>query len=340
MSAQIVELRPPMAGSSWAQRPTLADPKLAAVIRNQRLLQQRTLQNTIRATGVGLHTGEKVYITLKPAAPGAGITFVRTDMALPVAIPAKAAFVGDTTMATSLRSEDGVEIATIEHLMSALAGLGVDNAEIEVSAPELPIMDGSAAPFVFLLQSAGIEEQRAPKQFVRILRPVRVEEADVVAELLPYDGFKVSYTLIYDHPVFDDHTRTATIEFSSTSFIKEVSRARTFGFLADYEKLKAMNLVRGGSLNNAVVVDESRILNDDGLRLQDEFVKHKILDAIGDLYLAGGPLIGEFRGFKSGHGANNRLLRKLLADPDNYELVSFEEDGAPIEFTEPLEASA
>ncbi len=284
-------------------------------------LQQRTLNNTIRATGVGLHTGEKVYVTLKPAPVDSGIVFVRTDLPAPVVFPAHALHVGSTTMATSLEA-DGYELSTVEHLMSAFAGLGVDNAIVEVSAPELPIMDGSAAPFVFLLQSAGIREQDAPKKFIRITRPVRWQQGDVFAELAPFDGFQLNYTLKYDHPVFDQHEHSVCVDFSTTAYVKEVSRARTFGFLADYEKLKSMNLAKGGSLDNAVVVDEFKILNEDGLRLRDEFVKHKILDAIGDLYLLGHGLIGRFTGHKSGHGPNNALLRKLLDEEDAYEIVS------------------
>lgn len=287
------------------------------------LLQQRTLNNSIRATGVGLHTGEKVFVTLKPAAPDTGILFVRTDLDPVVVLPARAANVGSTTLATSLRDHEH-ELSTIEHLMSAFAGLGVDNAIVEVSAGELPIMDGSAAPFVFLLQSAGIVEQDAAKKFIRILEPVRFEDGDVVAELTPYNGFQLEYTLKYDHPVFHKHEHTVALDFSSTAYVKEVSRARTFGFLADYEKLREMNLAKGGSLDNAVVVDDFRILNEEGLRLEDEFVKHKILDAIGDLYLLGYSVLGRFYGHKSGHGANNALVRTLLDTPSAYEIVSFD----------------
>lgn len=295
-------------------------------------LLQRTLKNVIRATGVGLHTGEKVYLTLRPAPVDTGIVFVRTDLAEPVSIPARAEYVGDTTMATTL-TDGRVSISTVEHLMAAFAGLGVDNAFVDVSAPELPIMDGSAAPFVFLLQSAGIEEQDAPKKFIRIKKPVSVTQDDITVRLTPYDGFRVEYTLLYDHPVFHKHKKTACVEFSTMAFVKEVSRARTFGFLAEYEKLRSMNLARGGSLDNAVVVDDYRILNDDGLRLEDEFVKHKILDAIGDLYLLGHSLIGAFAGFKSGHGPNNALLRNVLADRDAWEIVTFDdEERAPIAF--------
>ena len=299
-------------------------------------LNQRTLKNVIRATGVGLHTGEKVYLTLRPAPVDTGIVFIRTDLDELVSLRAHAENVGDTTMATSLTNGE-VEISTIEHLMSAFSGLGIDNAYVDVSAPELPIMDGSAAPFVFLLQSAGAEEQPAPKKFVRIKKTVRYAQGDVTVELRPYDGFRIEYTLLYDHPVFRKHKKSACVEFSTMSFVKEVSRARTFGFLADYEKLRSMNLARGGSLDNAVVVDDYRILNDEGLRLEDEFVKNKILDAIGDLYLLGHSMIGAFSGHKSGHGSNNALLRKLLADKDAFEIVTFENaEDAPIVFSTPV----
>ena len=303
-------------------------------------LQQRTLNNSIRATGVGLHTGEKVYVTLRPAPVDTGIVFIRSDLPAAVELKAHALNVGSTTMATSLTDGEH-EISTVEHLMSAFAGLGIDNAYVEVSAPELPIMDGSAAPFVFLLQSAGIAEQGAPKKFVRILEPVRIEQGDVLAELAPFDGFQLNYTLKYDHPVFKKHEHSVCLDFSSTAYVKEVSRARTFGFLADYEKLRSMNLAKGGSLDNAVVVDDYRILNEEGLRLEDEFVKHKILDAIGDLYLLGHSLIGRFTGHKSGHGPNNQLLRKLLETPQAYDIVTFDDiAAAPIAYSKPLLASA
>jgi len=299
-------------------------------------LNQKTLRNSIRATGVGLHTGAKVYLTLRPAPVDTGIVFVRTDLEVPVSLRAHVDNVGDTTMATSL-TDGTVEISTVEHLMAALAGLGIDNAYVDVSAPELPIMDGSAAPFVFLLQSAGIDEQPALKKFLRIKKAVSYSQGDIVAELKPYDGFKVSYTLRYDHPVFHKHEKSASLEITSMSFVKEVSRARTFGFLADYEKLRSMNLARGGSLDNAVVVDDYRILNDEGLRQEDEFVKHKILDAIGDMYLLGYAMIGEFTGYKSGHGPNNALLRKVLADSESFEIVTFmDQADAPFVFPQPV----
>lgn len=299
-------------------------------------IYQQTLNNSIRATGVGLHSGQKVFLTLRPSGPDTGITFVRTDLAQPVSIVASASNVGTTTMATCLE-QDGVQIRTIEHLMSAFAGLGVDNAVVEVSSDELPIMDGSAAPFVFLLQSAGIAAQSALKRFIRILQPIVYRHPNDAGasnkdsawvSLSPHEGFRLDYQLHYDHPVFARHSTRSTVDFSTMTYIREVSRARTFGFLADYEKLRELNLARGGSLENAVVVDDYQILNDEGLRLEDEFPKHKILDAIGDLYLLGYPIIGEFSGHMSGHGHNNELLRTLLAQPEAYELVSFADDTA------------
>ena len=285
---------------------------------------QQTLKNSIRASGVALHTGSKVNMTLHPAEIDAGVVFKRTDLPGCVAFKACAGSVGDTQMATSL-SAQGHHLSTIEHMMSALSGLGIDNVTIEVDGGELPIMDGSAAPFVFLLQSAGIIDQPAKKQFLRILKPIEVSEGDATASLAPHEGFKLSYTLEYDHPVFAAHEHTACVEFSATSFVKEVSRARTFGFLADFEKLQELNLAQGGSLDNAVVVDDSKILNEHGLRAHDEFVKHKILDAIGDLYLLGHSVIGHFHGHKSGHSLNNKLVQALLADTDAFEIVSFDQ---------------
>ncbi len=288
------------------------------------MIRQRTLKNVIRATGVGLHTGEKVYLTLRPAAPDTGIVFRRTDLDRPVDIPATPLNVGDTQLSTTL-IKDGVRVSTVEHLLSAFAGLGIDNAYVDVSAAEVPIMDGSAGPFVFLIQSAGIEEQNRPKRFVRIKRPVRVEDGDKYALFEPYDGFKVDFVIDFDHPAFASRTRRATVDLSATSFVKEVSRARTFGFLRDIEALRQRNLAMGGSLDNAVVVDDYRVLNEEGLRYEDEFVRHKILDAIGDLYLLGHSLIGAFQGYKSGHGLNNQLLRALIATPDAWEEVCFTE---------------
>jgi UDP-3-O-[3-hydroxymyristoyl] N-acetylglucosamine deacetylase len=296
------------------------------------MIKQRTLKNVIRATGVGLHTGEKVYLTLRPAAPNSGIRFRRVDLAEPVVIDARPDNVGDTTLSTTL-VKGGVRISTVEHLLSAFAGLGIDNAYVDVSAPEVPIMDGSAGPFVFLIQSAGVQEQEAPKQFIRIKRPLQVEDGDKWARFEPHDGFKVTFTIDFDHPVFDKDSQTASVEFSSTSFVKEIARARTFGFMRDIEMLRKNRLALGGSMDNAIVVDKFRVLNEDGLRSGDEFVKHKILDAIGDLYLLGHSLIGSFTGYKSGHGLNNHLLRELLKARDAWEMVSFEDEGyAPISY--------
>lgn len=299
------------------------------------MLKQRTLKNVIRATGVGLHTGTKVYLTLRPAPVDTGIIFVRTDLEPHVHIPALAHLVGDTTLSTTLVQDD-VRVSTIEHLMSAMSGLGIDNAYIEVSAPEVPIMDGSAGPFVFLIQSAGIEEQDAPKKFVRILKPIHLKDGDKTVSLEPFDGFKVSYTLLYDHPVYRRYTKSATIDFSSTSFVKEVSRARTFGFMHEFEELRNRNLALGASMDNAIAVGDYKVLNEDGLRYEDEFVKHKILDSIGDLYLMGHSLLGEFKGYKSGHALNNNLLRTLEATRDAWELVSFDsESQVPISYLKP-----
>jgi UDP-3-O-[3-hydroxymyristoyl] N-acetylglucosamine deacetylase len=303
------------------------------------MLKQRTLKNVIRATGVGLHTGQKVYLTLRPAPVNNGIVFIRTDIESRPELPAKADLVGETTLSTTLVKGD-VKVSTIEHLMSALSGLGIDNAYIEVSAPEVPIMDGSAGPFVFLIQSAGIEEQDAPKQFIRILKPIRLVEGDKTVSLEPYDGFKVSYTLLYDHPVYRRYTKSATIDFSSTSFVKEVSRARTFGFMHEFEELRNRNLALGASMDNAIAVGDYKVLNEDGLRYEDEFVKHKILDSIGDLYLTGYSLIGEFKGYKSGHALNNALLRTLEKTRDAWEMVTFDSDSqVPISYVKPVLAA-
>jgi len=296
------------------------------------MIRQRTLKNEIRATGVGLHTGEKVYLTLKPAPEDSGIVFRRTDLDPVVEIPAKAENVGETTLSTSLVSGD-VKVSTVEHLLSAMAGLGIDNAVVELTAGEVPIMDGSAGPFVFLIQSAGIKEQNAAKKFIRIKKEVRVEDGDKTACFKPFNGFKVSFSIDFDHPVFRDRSLQSSIDFSSTSFVKEVSRARTFGFMHEIEYLRSKGLAKGGSMDNAIVVDEFRVLNEDGLRYKDEFVKHKMLDAIGDLYLLGNSLIGEFCAHKSGHALNNRSLRELIAQPDSWEVVTFEnEEDAPISY--------
>lgn len=302
------------------------------------MIKQRTLKNSIKATGVGLHTGDKVLLNLRPAAPNTGIVFRRTDLDPVAEIEARADHVGDTSLSTTL-VKNGVRVSTVEHLLSAFAGLGIDNAYVDVSAPEVPIMDGSAAPFVFLIQSAGIVEQNAPKRFVRILKPVQVTQGDKKAAFVPFDGFKVSFGIEFDHPAFVDRPKTASIDFSSTSFVREVSRARTFGFLNEIEMLRENNLAMGGSLDNAVVVDEYRVINEDGLRYDDEFVKHKILDAIGDLYLLGRSLIGSFHGYKSGHALNNQLLLALLADESAWEEIVFEEEqGAPISYVQPATA--
>ena len=303
------------------------------------MIRQRTLKNVIRATGVGLHTGEKVYLTVRPAPANAGIVFRRVDLDPVVEIPAGADKVGETTLSTTL-VQDGVKVGTVEHLLSAMAGLGIDNAYVELSAPEVPIMDGSAGPFVFLLQSAGIKEQEAAKKFIRIKKEVTVREDDKVATFKPFDGFKVTFSIEFDHPVFEERNQVASIDFSSTSFVKEVARARTFGFMRDIEFLRSQNLALGGSVDNAIVVDEYRILNEDGLRYDDEFVKHKMLDAIGDLYQLGHSLIGEFVGHKSGHALNNALLRELLKQEDAWELVTFEDaENAPISYVKPVMAA-
>ncbi len=299
------------------------------------MLKQRTLKTAIRATGVGLHSGEKVYMTLRPAAENTGIVFHRVDLDTPVAVPADPTLVGETMLGTTL-VRDNVKVATVEHLMSALAGLGIDNLHVDLSAPEVPIMDGSAGPFVFLLQSAGIEEQNAAKKFIRIRKPVRVEIDDKWAEFRPFDGFKVNFEVFFNHPVFNKIDQQATIDFSSTSFLKEVSRARTFCFLRDVEALREHNLTLGGSMDNAIVLDDYRILNEDGLRYSNEFVIHKILDAIGDMYLLGHGLIGELRAYKSGHDLNNKLLRAMLADASTWEEVTFEDSRkAPISYATP-----
>jgi UDP-3-O-[3-hydroxymyristoyl] N-acetylglucosamine deacetylase len=304
------------------------------------MLGQRTLKNSIRAQGVGLHSGQKVLMTLRPAAPDTGIVFHRTDMDPPGEVRAKAENVGDTQLGTSLINGEA-RVSTVEHLLSAFAGLGIDNAHVDLSAAEVPIMDGSAGPFVFLLQSAGFEDQRTPKRFVRIKSRVRVEDGDKWAEFRPFDGFKVNFEIEFNHPLFKRRANKASMDFSTTSFLKEVSRARTFGFMRDLEMMRARNLALGGNLDNAIVLDDFRVLNEDGLRYEDEFVKHKILDAIGDLYLLGHSLIGEFSGYKSGHKLNNLLLRKLIADTSAWESVVFEKPSdAPIAYVQPPPVAA
>jgi len=289
------------------------------------MTKQRTPNKLIQATGVGLHSGDKVLLTLHPAPVNTGIIFRRTDLNPVVEIPASYEHVCDTMLCTSLQHR-GVKVATVEHLMSALAGLGIDNAYIDINAAEIPIMDGSAAPFVFLIQSAGIREQAAKKRYIRILKPVRVEEHGKYVQFLPHDGYRISFKIDFEHPVFNSKPQTAVFDFSSISYIKQVCRARTFGFLSDYEKLRKAGLANGGSLDNAIVVDDYRILNEDGLRFDDEFVKHKVLDAIGDLYLLGSSLIGAFEGYRSGHELNNKLLRQLMIQQDAWEYTYFDVD--------------
>ena len=302
------------------------------------MIKQRTLKNTIRATGVGLHTGDKVYMTLRPAAPNTGIVFRRTDLNPPVDLKSRPFNVGDTRLSTTLVNGD-VRVSTVEHLLSAMAGLGIDNAYVDLSAPEVPIMDGSAGPFVFLLQSAGIEEQDVAKRFIRIKKSVKVQDGDKWARFEPFDGFKVGFSVEFNHPMFNKRNSRAEMDFSTTSFVKEVSRARTFGFMRDIEMLRERNLTLGGSMDNAVVLDDYRVLNEDGLRYADEFVKHKILDAIGDLYLLGHSLIGAYHAHKSGHELNNKLLRTLISDAEAWEEVSFQDAAkAPISYAHPAQA--
>lgn len=303
------------------------------------MINQRTLKNVIRATGVGIHSGEKVFMTLRPAPVNTGIIFRRTDLDPVMEVPAFATNVGDTSMNTSLE-QDGVRVSTVEHLMSAFAGLGIDNAYVDLSNVEVPIMDGSAGPFVFLIQSAGIEEQSAAKRFIRILKPVEVRLDDKWARFDPFDGFRVSFKIDFNHPVFRSHQSFASVDFSTTSYLKEIARARTFGFMRDIEMLRERNLVLGGSMDNAVVLDDYRVLNEDGLRYEDEFVKHKVLDAIGDLYLLGHGLIGAFSGYKSGHELNNILLRDLLDQPSAWEEVTFDDSEAiPVSYNHPAQAT-
>ena len=300
------------------------------------MIRQRTLRNSIKATGVGLHTGEKVLLTLSPAPVDTGIVFRRTDLNPVAEIPARADLVGETTLSTCLIHNDA-RVSTIEHLLSAMAGLGVDNAYVDVTAPEIPIMDGSAAPFVFLLQSAGLVEQHAPKKFIRVKREVTVTDGDKSAKFLPLEGFKISFGIDFDHPVFKHRAATTEIDFSTTSFVREISRARTFGFVEEIEYLRSKGLARGGSMDNAIVIDDYKVLNNDGLRYEDEFVKHKVLDAIGDLYFLGYSLIGEYQAFKSGHALNNQALRTLISQKEAWEMVTFEDlDDAPISYQQPF----
>lgn len=301
------------------------------------MIRQRTIKHPVQETGIGLHKGEKVTMTLRPAPANTGIVFRRTDLEPFVDIPARANAVGNTVLCTCVNNEDGVSVHTVEHLASALAGLGIDNIIIEVDSNELPIMDGSASPFIFLLQSAGIEELNAPKRFIRIKKPVRVEDGDKWAELVPHDGFRVDFKIDFDHPVISQTRQHMVLDFDSVSYVNEVSRARTFGFMRDVEYMNANNLALGASMENAVALDEFRILNPEGLRYDDEFLKHKILDAVGDLYLGGHSIIGELRAFKTGHGLNNKLLNQVLAMEDAWEFVTYEnQEELPIRYAEPV----
>jgi len=288
------------------------------------MIRQRTLRNTIKATGVGLHSGRKVYLTLRPAPADTGIVFVRTDLSPAVAIPAKAIAVTETTLSTTVE-RDGVKVSTIEHLMAAMAGMAIDNCYVDVTAAEIPIMDGSSGPFVFLIESAGIEEQSAARKFLRIKKPITVTDGDKVASFKPFNGFKMSFTIDFNHPAFKGRNQTIDIDLSSSAFVREISRARTFGFMRDIEYLRSRNLALGGSMDNAVVLDDFRVLNEEGLRYDDEFVRHKMLDAIGDLYLLGRPVIGEFSAFKSGHALNNKLAREVLAMQDAWDIVTIDD---------------
>ncbi len=286
------------------------------------MIKQRSIKTLVRATGVGLHSGQKVEITLRPAAPDTGIFFRRVDLPEPVSFPVDPHLVRDTRLCSALECQ-GARVATVEHLMSALAGLGIDNLYIDLDASEVPILDGSAAPFVFLLQSAGIEEQDVPRRFIRMKKTVRVEDGDKWAEIAPYDGFKISFKIDFDHPVLKRSGKEISIDFGESSYIKEISRARTFGFMNEVEYLRANGLALGGTLDNAIVMDEFRVLNADGLRYADEFVKHKVLDAVGDFYLAGHPLMGAITAYKSGHGLNNKLLCEVLDDAGAWEWASY-----------------
>ena len=304
------------------------------------MIRQRTIKHAVQETGIGLHKGDKVTMTLRPAPANTGIVFRRIDLEPFVDIPARANAVGDTLLCTCLSNEDGVSISTVEHLASALAGMGIDNIIIEVDSNELPIMDGSASPFIFLLQTAGIEELNAPKQFIRIKKPIRIEDGDKWAEFHPFDGFRMDFQIDFDHPVISQTRQRIVMDFSADSYIDEVSRARTFGFMKDLEYMNANNLALGGSMENAVALDEYRVLNPEGLRYDDEFLKHKILDAIGDLYLGGHSIIGELRAYKSGHGLNNQLLNAMLNDTSCWEFVSYDTpEQLPIQFASPVMAN-
>ncbi len=291
------------------------------------MLKQRTIKSIVKATGIGLHSGRKVVLTLRPAAANTGIVFSRVDLPTPVDIPASAMSIGDTRLASVLQ-KDGARVSTVEHLMSACAGLGIDNLYVDVTAEEIPIMDGSAASFVFLLQSAGIEEQNAAKRFIKVTKPVEIRDGDKFARLDPYFGFKVKFTIDFRHPAVDKTGQALEVDLAQTSYVREIARARTFGFAHEAEMLREMGLARGASMDNAIVLDEYRILNNDALRYDDEFVRHKMLDAIGDLYVVGHPLLASYTAYKSGHGLNNQLLRALLADESAYEIVSFDDQQA------------
>ncbi len=305
------------------------------------MIRQHTLKNIIRATGVGLHSGEKVYLTLKPAPVNTGIVFVRTDLNPVVEIHGNAKAVGSTNFATAL-CQDDVRVSTVEHLLSAMAGLGVDNAYVEVSASEIPLMDGSASPFVFLIQSAGLEVQNAPKKFIRVKKAIRVDDGDKFASLEPHSCFRLSFTIDFQHPAIGEDVQSTSFNFSTTTFVKEISRARTFGFMKDLEYFKNNNLARGANMDNAIVLDDYRVLNDEGLRYRDELVRHKVLDAIGDLYLLGHSLIGEYKAYKSGHSLNNQLVLALLENQDAWEYVTFEDEAqtTPVTYVEPAFAGA
>ena len=297
-----------------------------ALITGVIMIKQRTLKQSIKVTGIGLHSGKKVTLTLRPAPVNTGVIYCRTDLPEVVTFTADPNMIRDTMLCTCMINDDGVRISTVEHLNSALAGLGIDNIIIEVDAPEIPIMDGSASPFVYLLLDDGIEEQDAAKKFIRIKKPIRVEDGDKWAEFKPYDGFKLDFTIDFKHPAIGKDVAHYQLDFSTKAFIQQISRARTFGFMRDIEYLQANGLALGGSLDNAIVLDDYRILNEEGLRFKDELVRHKLLDAIGDLYMAGHNIIGEFTAFKSGHGLNNKLIRAVLADQEAWELVSFDEN--------------
>jgi UDP-3-O-[3-hydroxymyristoyl] N-acetylglucosamine deacetylase len=299
------------------------------------MLKQRTLKNLVRTVGIGLHSGSKVELVLRPAAPNAGIVYRRTDVTPPVDIPATAESVVDVRMATTL-GKDGVIVGTVEHLSSALAGLGIDNCYVDVDAAEIPIMDGSAASFVFLIQSAGIVEQNAPRKFVRVRKPVEIRDGDKWVRLDPYDGFKLKFSIDFNHPAIDATAQVVEVDLALEPFVASVARARTFGFVNEVEALRAAGLAMGGNFENAIVMDEYRVLNTDGLRSGDEFAKHKLLDAMGDLYVLGKPLIAAYSAHKGGHALNNKLLRALLADAEAYEVVTFDDEArAPAAFLQP-----